>query len=85
MKLSLRLVQYVTYSFQRGLVHIVHLLVTTTTATTTATTPCATPTMMCVRYSHRCIYDTRRIQSCSACHRLLNASVLNVEVMLNVV
>jgi hypothetical protein len=79
MKLSLRLIQYVTYSLQRGLVHVVHLV------TTTTTTACATPTMMCVHYSHRCIYDTRKIQSCSACHRLLNASVLNVEVMLNVV
>jgi len=79
MKLSLRLIQYVTYSLQRGL-HIVHLLVTTTT-----TTACATPMLMCVHYLHRCIYDTRKIQSCSACHRLLNASVLNVEVMLNVV
>lgn len=80
MKLSLRLIQFVTYSLQRGLLHIVHIL-----ATTTTTTACVTPTMMCVHYSHRCIYDTWKIQPCSACHRLLNASVLNVEVMLNVV
>jgi hypothetical protein len=75
MKLGLRLIQNVTYSLQRGL--IVQLLVTNTTA-------CTTPTMMCMHCSHWCIYDTQKIQSCSARRRLLNADVLNVEFMLNV-
>jgi hypothetical protein len=49
------------------------------------TTACPTLTMMCMHCSHWCIYDIRKIQSCSTCHRLLNAAVLNVEVVLNVV